>query len=175
MFDVKILEKIPIDGEYDEVNFGNGNDLLWVLLLNLDNYEQCVVKFDFGIKHVCKTEIICENKVIILAKGKVYIVDLNGDKIAFTFEDDDYEEVVIDYYKKLIILTDGLCISVYNYNGKLINKTARISSDGFIFNKIEKGILYGKLNDMTEKWCDFEYDIENDILKSSWSMDKAWI
>lgn len=174
MFEIELLEKIPIAGEYDEINFGRKNELLWVLFSNYDNNEQWVGKFDFGRKDLCKVEITSENNAVILAKGKLYVVDLNNRKIIFEFEYDDYEEMLIESNDNLIVLTDGLSLYVYNYEGKLLNKTARISLDGFIFNKMEKGILYGKLNDMTEKWCDFEYDIKNNILKSNWRFDKMW-
>ena len=171
MYEIKIMDKLPKSGKFVELNFGKTNNLLWLLFLNLKTGEQWIGKFDFGVRGKNKVKIIKEDKVIILAKGNIYIFNCNIKSTCISLEYDNYEEFEIELIKEQIIVSDGLCIFVYDITGNLIHKTKRISLDGILMNKIENGVLYGRLNDMTSKWCNFKYILNQNKIISDWTFD----
>ena len=173
MYQIQILEVNPLDGRYEEINFGKTNDLLWVLFTNTTTGTEWVGKFDFGDRYLSRIFNLGEATAIILSKGKVYIVNIIKREIEYTFEFDDWEELMIDNELSLIILTDGIKLYIHNEKGELIHSTKRFSLDGYIFNVIENGILFGKLNNMTDEWSDFEYNLITNELESTWSFDQS--
>lgn len=167
MMKVEILTTLPPSGEYEEYNFGSGNDLLWVKFID-DDYSEWVAKFGLGDGYTNKIIQYGADTVYILAHGLLYKFNFKEKRILKVFYENSFSDLIISSQHHKIIVNDGLAIYIYDPQDQLLFQTERISLDGIEFISLEDEYIVGKLNDMTDDWSEFKFNLKSYNIASRW-------
>jgi hypothetical protein len=172
MIEISILQTRPDSGTYDEFEFSNSNELLWVKFVE-DSFETWIGKFKLGMKiNKCKIVTI-ENTsyVIILSGGIIDVFDFDRKVILNSSKIDHYEDIHYMPVLDVLVATDGLRLFIMNPITLMSNWTSkRISWDGVSFDRYEERLIFGILNDLSPDGTEFEFDVTNRYLKAKYNV-----
>ncbi len=164
----EILKKPPISGVFEEHNFSETNDCLWVKFVDQDAAEWIGI-FDNNFGTSLKTVIpISEsNSVLVISNGQGYLVDLNKRVITEKTDWQDVESIIYNDETGLYLASDGLSLLLLD-GAECIWTGERVSLDGITFTNQQGHVVEGVLNDMSEDGCRFSFDIITRKLESKW-------
>ena len=171
MFEVEIMQKRPMDGEYKEINFGVACDLVWVLFRD-QNYDEWVGKFDKGNTFNKKIEVMNNKECLLLANGYLYIIEMEKQKIIKQFENTDIYSFIISKDHMKIITEDCQKIMVYDFEGTFLYRTDVFSLDGIVLVEISGKEVIGNYNDASEEWGTFIYNYMENTIKYNWEINE---
>ena len=161
---VKILNKPPLSGLYDEVKVNINDKSIFVMFEDSDYNDFCGVFGGGATKYSSAT--IQNNIAFIVSFGQGYIFNINKRKVMHITTSEYIQNVNSTGYNNFIICNDN--DEVFVYKNELIWKSGCISADGIIIDKIDGVIVKGKVNAFTD-WEGFTLDL------SSFSYNCSWI
>ena len=163
------LREIPLSGSFEEHDFGTGGLRCWVKFTDSQYREWCG-KFLPGTKPVGRKILWLPGtrNFFILASGRGYIVNADTRELIARTESDMLEDAVVVPESNAIVVTNGLTIGLFGPDGGMW-ESERISLDGIRFQEVFADRVTGKLNDMTDTWCDFTFYVKPCRIESAWS------
>ena len=165
--EAEILSIPPISGDYEEHNFSDSGNTVWIKFSDDEWVEWCGV-FSLGWKSFSSVHRIPEQPIfLVVAGGQGYYVDVNARKVVDTTDWDDVEAIIYSEEIKAFIVSDGLRVGVIK-NGKLMWSSDRISLDGITFLNSSGPIVEGVLNDCTDEGCKFKFNVVTEEIESPW-------
>lgn len=164
----EILKKAPVSGDFEEHNFSETNDCLWVKFVDQDGAEWIGI-FDNNLGTSLKTVIPIpeSNSVLVISNGQGYLVDLNKRVITENTDWKDVESIIYNDETGLYLASDGLSLMLLD-GAECIWTGERVSLDGIKFTNQQGHVVEGVLNDMSEDGCRFSFDIITRKLESKW-------
>lgn len=155
----EILKSPPISGEYEEHNFSEGNDCLWVKFLD-ENSIEWVGIFDNNYGTSLKTVIPVSksSSVLVIVNGQGYTVDINERIIIKKTEWQDVESIIYNEETSLYLASNSLGLMLLD-GDKCIWTSERISFDGITFTNQAGHTVDGYLNDLSENGCKYSFNM----------------
>jgi len=165
---VEILKSPPTSGEYEEHNFSETNDCLWVKFIDEDSVEWVGV-FDnnYGTSLQTVVAIPNSNLVLVIVNGQGYSVDINKRIIIKNTDWQDIESIIYNEVTSLYLASNSLGLMIFD-GDKCIWTSERISFDGITFTSQLGCTVDGYLNDLSKDGCKFSFDIVTRELSSKW-------
>lgn len=159
----KLLSYLPISGTIEELHFYSDEDSVCVLFED-NNYDEYCGVFGGGFGN--KSDLaIKDNIAFIISNGQGYIFNIDNRLILHKTKCDHLVNVIS--FENEIKFVACSFTNIYIYNSELIWQSNRVSSDGIIFEKVEKDHLYGKIYDFT-KWVDFKLNLNSFDYQCTW-------
>ena len=165
--EAEILKKPPISGDYEEHNFSDSGNTVWVKFFDEEYNEWCGV-FSLGWKSESSIIKIAKKPVfVVVAGGNCYFVNVNTRKIEFKIVSDDIEAIIYNDESGNVVVSDGLRIGILT-NYEISWVTERVSLDGISFTGNEGVWVLGVLNDCTDEGCIFKFNSNTGEVSSKW-------
>lgn len=167
--EAKILNRPPLSGDYEERSFvESGNNTLWVKFLDSE-YLEWVGMFSQSEWKSTNLVIPLEDKklFLVVAGGQGYFVDPDAREISAKTDWDMIEEIVYNPETNSLVATDGLCLAVIE-GTSMVWSGNRVSADGISIEKQEGSVVSGKVNDLTDKGCEYSFNIKTKEYICSW-------
>lgn len=172
MLEAEILKAPPMSGEYEEHDFSISGNTVWVKFLDSDYIEWCGV---FSRGNSSFTGVIkCQNEhvFLVIAGGQGYFLDINTRKIISKTKWDNIESVIYNEATESFVISDGLYLAIMK-DSDIVWISERISVEGISFLNINKQEVTGILNDLTDEWCNFKFNVVTREIDSNWLFYKA--
>ncbi len=171
---VEEFQQIPLSGLYEEHDFGNGAWRCCLKFTDSHHLEWCG-KFDPGSRNAARKALwfpgTCE--FFVLADGQGYIVDADKREVLARTNCDCLEDAILIPHQGLVAVTNGLTIGLVGRPGD-IWESERITFDGVAFEAASEDRVTGKLNDLTDDWCDFVLHVDEHRVEADWDYRKAF-
>ena len=167
--EAKILSRPPLSGDFEEHSFvESGNNTLWVKFLDSE-YLEWVGVFSQG--EWKSTNLVAplkdENLFLVVAGGQGYFVDANARKISAKTDWDMIEAIAYNEETDSFVATDGLCLAVIE-GTTMVWSGNRVSADGISIERQEGSVVYGKVNDLTDKGSEYSFNIKTKEFLCGW-------
>jgi len=165
--EAEVLHKPPVSGKYEEHNFSNPGNTVWVKFFDQDWVEWCGV-FNLGLCAGSSVHRVPEKtEFLVIAGGQGYFVDPNERKISSKTVSDDITSVIYNDCIGEFVASDGLRVGIL---GRVNIQwcTERISLDGITFTKSEGETVEGILNDLTDEGCPFKLNVRTGEITAPW-------
>lgn len=165
------LKRIPSSGTYDEVNFSESNELNWFLFQD-DSFNEWIGKFPKGMnadgcKAILNEEI---DQALILSCGILHLVDLSSRTLCSASNQDIYSDVIW-HRRHGIFVTTFYSISCLSYPSLDVQwDSGRVAWDGIRFESVEGELVKGRLDDLSEEWARFEFNLATRELQSEYTL-----
>ncbi len=165
--EAEILPIPPTSGDYEEHNFSDSGNTVWIKFFDSEWMEWCGV-FSLGWKSGSSVHRILGQPVfLVVAGGQGYYVDVNARKVVYTTDWDDIEAIIYSEEIKGFVVSDGLRVGIIN-KGQLVWCSDRISLEGITFLNSSGPIVEGVLNDCTDEGCKFKFNVLTKKIESPW-------
>ncbi len=167
--EARILEKPPLSGDYEEHSFvESGNNTLWVSFLDSEYLEWVGVfsQGDWKSTNIV-LPLVDKNLVLVVAGGQGYFVDPDSRKISAKTDWDMIETIVYNEETNSFVATDGLSLAVLE-GANLVWSGNRVSADGISIEKQVGPVIFGKVNDLTDKGCEYSFNIKTKEFVCEW-------
>ncbi len=164
----EILKTSPLSGKYEEHRYDATGNTMWVKFLDSEYLEWCGV-FGLGWKSAQKEAHIKPNSNLcyVLAGGQFYIINIDTRELITKSKEDDIESFLFHTKTGYLIATDGLEIIIFEKE-QIIWSSGRVSLDGLVFLKQDGNTVSGKLNDCTEEWGKFSFNVVEKTISADW-------
>ena len=172
--EAEILKIPPLSGDFEEHDFSSSGNTLWIKFFD-EEYLEWVGVFSQSEWGSLNTVLRVPNikLFLVIAGGQGYFVDPNKREIVSTTKWDSIENIVFNEKTGCFVATDGLCIGLFK-GAELYWSGERVSADGISFTGQSGAIVQGILNDLTDKGCEFTFNVETCELKASWVFSENW-
>lgn len=165
--EAEILTRPPLSGDYEEHNFADSGNTLWVKFLDEEYVEWCGV-FSLGWKSASSVVKMPNKPVfLIVAGGQGYFINANTRELIAKTKWDDIESIIYNEEADVFVVTDGLRLGTLK-NNDLSWFSDRISLDGISFISSSGTVVKAILNDCTDEGCEFEFNVTSGEIKSPW-------
>ncbi len=169
----EILNKPPLSGVYEEHGYDAVGNTMWVKFLDSEYLEWCGV-FGLGWKPAQREVHIKPNSNLcyVLAGGQFYIVNVDTRELISKSKEDDIESFLFHDQSGSLVATDGLEIIIFEED-QAVWSSGRVSLDGLVFLRQDGNIIFGKLNDCTDKWGDFSFNVVEREISANWLFNES--
>ena len=165
--EAELLHRPPVSGQYEEHNFSNSGNTVWVKFFDEEWVEWCGV-FSLGwCSGSSVHRVPGKSEFLVLAGGQGYFIDANKRKINSKTKSINIESVIYSSAISKFVASDGSSVGILN--GEEIQWcTDRILIDGITFTKSEGVIVEGMLNDLTDDGGLFKLDVTTSEIEAPW-------
>ena len=166
--DAKILKICPLSGTFEELYFDAYGETVCIKFEDQNYSEYCGI---FGGGFGSKSDLaVHEHIAFIISRGQGYIFEINDRKVIYKTENDHLEGVFDTNFNNYFLAYDFT--NLYIFDSKLVWSSKRISADGIEIDKIEDGIVYGKVYNFFE-WVKFTLNLETFEYICDWECNLA--
>lgn len=165
--EAELLHGPPISGKYEEHNFAESGDTIWVKFFDEEWLEWCGVFSPGWCSGSSVHKVPGKAEFLVLAGGQGYFVDPNKRKIISKTETDNIVAVIYITESEVFVVSDGLCVGIL-YGDKIEWRTNRISVDGIKFTRSQGVTVEGILNDLTEEGGPFKLNVVTGEIEAPW-------
>lgn len=172
--EAEILNRPPLSGDFEEHNFSESGNTLWVKFFDSEYLEWVGVFSRAGLSSFSAVlRVPNEEQFLIVAGGQGYFVDPNKRSIVAKTDWDDIDNVIYNEETGYFVATDGLRLALFN-GPKLYWSGERISADGISFISQDGSIVKGILNDLSDDGCEFTFDAYTCDFSAAWVLAENW-
>lgn len=166
--DAKLLDTRPTSGEFDELLFDVNDETTCVIFEDKDYLEYLGV-FGGGFGDKSSVALSKSNSIaFIISYGQGYVFSIDEREVIHKTSCDYLSQVLSSDLNECFIACS--LTELYIYDRKLILSTERISADGIKLEKVDNGIVYGKVFDYS-KWVEFVFDLNSMTYQCDWICD----
>ena len=165
--EAELLHRPPVSGQYEEHNFSESGNTVWVKFFDEEWVEWCGVFSLGGCSGSSVHRVPEKSEFLVLAGGQGYFIDPNKRKINSKTESENIESVIYNKSIGEFVVSDGLSVGIL-HGEKIHWCTDRISLDGITFTKSEGVMVEGMLNDLTDEGGPFKLNVATGELDAPW-------
>ncbi len=178
MIRAEFFDNRPLSGEYEEINFSPDKyDLIWVKFTDSSGGEWCGI-FGVGLWTAhSKILIVDKESCLVLAKGILYLVNVESKKLLRQFQRKGLRDIVKLGESDHVLATDDLGLFLMSVStDKLLWQSKRFALDNIKFEAADENKVTGKFDDFSGEWHDFTFFVDTkEIVSDRGQRPRGWL